>query len=148
MLEDSQVAYELHTYTLDEHWQEKKEELEPKLVFGQLPLLEDGECVSLVQTPSIIRYLSRKLDLLPSSLNDTARADMVADATQELSDRWMTTVMALSNSNKARRDYSRHAHRVLNGLEKILKAKNEGKAYFISDTVRHHRHTCNSATGG
>lgn len=136
MLEDSQVMYELHTYNLDENWPEKKDELEPKLMFGQLPLLEDGDFVSLVQTPSILRYLSRKLDILPSSLLDTARADMVADATQELYDRWMNKAMSLGGSNKAKRDYLRHAQRILNGLEKILKSKNEGKAYFISDTVR------------
>lgn len=135
MLEDAQQPYELHSYALDEHWQEKKDELEPKLAFGQLPLLEDGEFV-LVQTPAILRYISRKLDLLPTSLVDTARADMVADATQELADRWMTKMMAFGNTPKAKRDYFRHSSRILGGLEKILKAKNEGKAYFISDTVR------------
>jgi glutathione S-transferase len=109
MLEDSQVPYELHSYALDEHWAESKSELEPKLYFGQLPLLEDGEFV-LAQTPSILRYISRKLDLLPTSLVDTARADMVADATQELSDRWMTKTMGLGNTPKARRDYSRMLH--------------------------------------
>jgi glutathione S-transferase len=135
MLEDAQSPYEVHSYALDEYWQDLKTELEPKLNFGQLPLLEDGDFV-LVQTPSIIRYISRKLDLLPASLMDTARADMVADATQELADRWMTKTMALGNTAKAKRDYARHAQRVLTGLEKILKAKNEGKAYFISDNVR------------
>lgn len=135
MLEDAQSAYELRVYNLDDHWSDVKAELEPKLLFGQLPLLEDGD-FAIAQTPSIIRYISRKLDLLPTSLADTARADMVADATQELADRWMTKVVAHANSSKACREYLRHATRILTGLEKILKAKNEGKAYFISDTVR------------
>lgn len=134
MLEDAQHAYELHSHNLDDQWRDSKDELEQKLLFGQLPLLEDGDFV-LVQTPAILRYISRKLDLLPTSLMDTARADMVADATQELSDRWMTKTMSFGNSAKAKRDYIRHATRILSGLEKILKAKNEGKAYFISDTV-------------
>lgn len=135
MLEDAQSPYELHTYSLDDHWATIKTDLEPKLFFGQLPLLEDHDFV-LVQTPSILRYISRKLDLLPTSLIDTARADMVADATQELSDRWMTKQMTQGNSAKAQREYARHASRILLGLEKILKSKNDGKAYFISDTVR------------
>lgn len=139
MLEDAQVPYELHTYALDEQWSDIKTDLDTKLHFGQLPLLEDGD-FTIVQTPSIIRYISRKLDLLPTTLTDTARADMVADATQELADRWMTKVMAQANSAKARRDYLRHANRILTGLEKILKAKNEGKAYFISETVREKSH--------
>lgn len=135
MLEDAQVPYELHTYALDEHWSDVRSDLDLKLHFGQLPLLEDGE-FTIVQTPSIIRYISRKLDLLPITLTDTARADMVADATQELADRWMTKVMNQSNSAKSKRDYLRHSSRILTGLEKILKAKNEGKAYFICETVR------------
>lgn len=82
LLEDQQIPYKEHRYTMDE-WKEVK----TSFPFHQLPLLEDGD-LKIPQTQAILRYLARKHNLYGKNELESLRCDVfqevILDAREEL----------------------------------------------------------------
>jgi len=102
--------------------------LKPKLPFGQLPHLEDGD-LHLVQSITIARYLARKYNLAGKDLKEQAQADMIVDGVLDIN--------AARNAAKTEEEKQKLASEVLpkwlGYFEELLK-KNGGK-FFVGDNV-------------
>ena len=62
---------------------EDKSEFESSLLFGQLPLLMDGD-VKIVQSGAIVRYLVKKLGMCGKSEQDALLCDQLYEGTEDI----------------------------------------------------------------
>jgi len=102
--------------------------LKPKLAFGQLPSLEDGD-LHLVQSITIARYLAKKHNLVGKDIKEQAQADMIVDGVLD--------VTAARNAAKTEEEKQKFASeglpKWLGFFEELLK-KNGGK-FFVGDNL-------------
>ncbi|PFX16269.1 probable glutathione S-transferase 5 [Stylophora pistillata] len=104
--------------------------------FGQLPVLEvDG--VVLAQSFSIARFVANEFGLAPSTNLDKAKADMIADGVADLGQKHATAFLEKDPARKAKLEEEAKVAtpRFLTYFEKLLKANNEGKGFFVGDKL-------------
>lgn len=91
----------------------------PRLAFGQLPLLKDGD-FEIVQSNAILRYLGRKHGLYGSNDVAAARIDELNDGVEDL--RCAYTKMIYQNYDNGKADYVKKLPDNLKYFEKLLAA--------------------------
>ncbi|KAJ1548227.1 hypothetical protein HK405_003928 [Cladochytrium tenue] len=92
--------------------------IKPSMPFGQLPVLTEydasgNEVLRIAQSMAIERYLSRRLGLAGSTLQDSARLDAICESLYELRDSWWRRTIFLE-------DDSLRDKMVTNFFERIL----------------------------
>ena len=96
--------------------------------FRQLPMLVTEDGVQIVQTGAIMRYLARRLSLVPSDPAEAARVDAVFETSQDLFLPLNPTVNfavgeAFEHSDSARSNYD---------FERLLES--HGASFFFGET--------------
>lgn len=120
---------------LEEKWTEFGDwpALKPTIVFGQLPVLEDGT-FKLAQSNAILRYVARKHDLYGSNDQERALIDMVNDTQEEIR---LTYLKMIYQEYETEKD--NYIAKVLPGklelLEKYLKTNNGGAGFFVGTKI-------------
>jgi glutathione S-transferase len=107
--------------------------LKPTIVFGQLPVLEDGN-FKLAQSNAILRYVARKHDLYGHNDHERAQVDMVNDTQEEIR---LTYLKMIYQEYEAEKD--NYIAKILPGklelLEKYLKTNHGGAGFFVGSKI-------------
>jgi glutathione S-transferase len=105
--------------------------------YGQLPLLEvDG--VTLAQSSAIERYAARLGGVAGKNDLENAKADSIVEALHDAVKNFMTAAFTKDKDEQAKlftAYWSGDWVKWGGILEKVLKANNEGKGYFVGDSV-------------
>lgn len=106
-------------------WDNWINNVKPKMAFGQLPCLDDGD-FRLVQSNAILRYLGRKHDLYESSCPKVAaRIDMLNDGVEDL--RCAYVKLIYNNYENGKAEYLEKLPGYLKPFENLLAASNAGE---------------------
>jgi len=90
------------------------------LPFGQLPHLKWGDS-SLVQTPSILRFLGKKLHAYGSSEAEATQVDQFVEAAQDLRLVYLRLIYGAKLEEKAKEEHKKTATEQLKNVEAVLK---------------------------
>jgi len=127
LLEDNGVEYEDHRLK-DNEWAE----LKPKMQFGQVPCLEDGD-FQLVQSGAIQRYLARKLGkgLYGANDKEAAYIDMCFDGVTDLRQKYATLIYRSGFTDEEKKTFlTETLPAELEKFEKLLKSKDNGSHFL------------------
>jgi glutathione S-transferase len=107
---------------------------EGTLMFGSLPLLEDGE-FRLAQGPVILGYLARKHGALPSDLQLAARADAIALGAEDLRSKFFGLLGEGAEERQKAFVADDWRGRWLPSLERLL--ARGGAGFFVGERFTH-----------
>lgn len=109
---------------------------EGKLPFQQLPVIEfDG--MVLAQSQAILRFLGEEFGLYGTSIDEKARIDVICEGWTDV---WTKFSQAKSSPKEVQveavQKFAKEVLPVWMGfMTKLLKENNDGKGYFVGDTV-------------
>ncbi|KAJ8022537.1 Hematopoietic prostaglandin D synthase [Holothuria leucospilota] len=132
MFAQAGVEYEDKRLTPEE-WKE----LKPTLLHGQLPVLEvDGKC--LIQSHAIHHYLAEELGFSPKTAWDRAQVEVVLETGRDMSPSISAIFAEKDEAMKAElktKFETETVPKAIGNLEKILKANNDGKDWFVGNEL-------------
>lgn len=115
---------------------ELKKEGPKALMFGSLPVLEDGE-LRLAQGPVIMGYLARKHGIAPTDLQLAAKADAITLGAEDLRSKFFGLLSGEGAEEKQASFLAGDWHnRWLPSLEKLLEL-NGNTGFFVGSSVTH-----------
>jgi glutathione S-transferase len=117
---------------------ESWKELKPKTVFGQLPMLIDGD-FELVQSNAILRYLARKHGLYGKTDQEAALIDMINDQQEDIRLQYIRLIY--TNYENGKEAYITGLSEVLAPLEKFLARNNDGAGFLVGDQISYADYT-------
>jgi len=116
--------------------------LKSKAPFGQMPLLEIGtgnNAQYLAQSPAISRYIARLGGLYGANDVEAGRIDAIFECVEkDLGDPYATALFTRDEKAKEalfEKFWSTTAASYLPNLEKLLSQNQQGKGYFVGNTV-------------
>jgi len=113
--------------------EQKNPPLADKLPYGQLPLWEEVNGFSLVQTGTIVRYLAKKHGLYPTDIHEAAKAELVYEGAADYTG---TFFQAHFGDEKAKEHHIKDViPKWFTSFEKLLAANHEGKGFFIGENI-------------
>ncbi|XP_064649375.1 glutathione S-transferase P-like [Lineus longissimus] len=105
--------------------------LKPKMEFGQLPCLKDGD-FQLVQSNAILRHLGRTHGLYGSNNREAAMIDMLNDGVED--ERMKYTNMIYKNYEAGKEPYiNNDMKNFLMNFEKLVSSNNGGKGFAVGN---------------
>jgi len=113
--------------------EQKAHPLADKLPYGQLPLWEETDGFSLVQTGTIVRYLAKKYGLYPTDLHEAAKAELVYEGAADYTGSFF---QAHFGDDKAKEHHIKDVlPKWFASFEKLLAGNHEGKGFFVGDKI-------------
>lgn len=106
--------------------------MKPKTIFGQLPVLIDGD-LELAQSYAIIRHFARKLGLYGSNDTEATLIDMINDGQEDLRIKYIR--MIYDNYENGKAAYIQELPVYLAPLEKLLKKNHDGQGFFVGEKI-------------
>lgn len=106
--------------------------LKPKTLFGQIPMLKDGD-FELVQSNAILRYLARKHGLYGKNNEEAALIDMINDQQEDI--RLAYIRMIYKEYDTGKEPYIKALPDQLASLEKVLSRNNGGDGFLVGDSI-------------
>jgi len=105
--------------------------IKPTTVFGQLPVLHDGE-FQVAQSNAILRYVSRKHGLYGKTDEEKAKIDMLNDQQEDVR---LTYLRLIYQEFEKKDEYVKTIPEKLATLETFLAKNKGGKGYCVGDHV-------------
>ncbi|XP_070544580.1 hematopoietic prostaglandin D synthase-like [Ptychodera flava] len=128
------VEYEDNRIAMEE-WGKLKADTRP---FQVLPTLEIDDNVVLAQSLAIMRFLANENGLAGKNNLEKAKVDMLVDAMADLGPDIVVACMFLPEDQKAAKKaelIEKKVPTVLGNVERLLSENNEGKGFFVGDSV-------------
>jgi glutathione S-transferase len=127
LLLDNGIDFEVELVT-GETWPA----LKPKTLFGQIPMLKDGD-FELVQSNAILRYLARKHGLYGKNNEEAAMIDMINDQQEDMRVAYVRMIYKEYETGKDA--YVKALPDALASLEKVLSRNNDGSGFLVGDSI-------------
>lgn len=129
MTTDNGIDVSIETCTKDT-WPAMK----PKVVFGQLPVLYDGD-FEIAQSNAIIRHVARKHGLYGSNDKEQTQIDMINDQQEDIRLAYLKLIYMDYDTPNAKQDFLAGLPGRLAPLEKVLGRNKDGKEFFVGNKV-------------
>ena len=101
--------------------------------FGQLPALDiDGE--RLVQSQSMVRYVSQKYGFYPSDIKEIYQVESICDLKEDIYNALVTNLYK-NNVEALEKFATETAPQVLGYLNKRLEKNHDGEGFFVGDRI-------------
>lgn len=127
-------SYEDIRFDFD-HWPEYK----PKMILGQVPVLELGDGTQIPQSLTIARYVARETGLGGSDNLESAKIDAVVDTQKDINEVFYSKVFAEKDETKkaqeAEKFLNENVVKHVENLDKLKKAYSQDERYFVGNKL-------------
>jgi len=127
-------SYEDIRFDFD-HWPEYK----PKMILGQVPVLELGDGTQIPQSLTIARYVARETGLGGSDNLESAKIDAVVDTQKDINEVFYSKVFAEKDEAKkaqeAEKFLNENVVKHVENLDKLKKAYSQDERYFVGNKL-------------
>jgi glutathione S-transferase len=127
-------SYEDIRFDFD-HWPEYK----PKMILGQVPVLELADGTQIPQSLTIARYVARETGLGGSDNLESAKIDAVVDTQKDINEVFYSKVFAEKDETKkaqeAEKFLNENVVKHVENLDKLKKAYSQDERYFVGNKL-------------
>jgi glutathione S-transferase len=114
-------------------------EYKPKMVLGQIPVVEFADGLQLPQSLTIARYFARETGLAGKDNLESAKIDAIVDTEQDINEKFFNKIVYENDKQKKETELEKFINedlpKHLQNLTKLKNAYSQNEEYFVGDKL-------------